>query len=249
MTVLLRLEELALHGRVRPTSAQVQRGELLHLIGPNGAGKSSLLGLMAGLLSGEGRIFFDYKALADWQPTALAQRRALLQQQQTPPFAMPLWHFLSLHQLDGAREAALLAQAQAFGLEDKLNRLVSALSGGEWQRARLAAVLLQLGNHDCLNGKLLLLDEPMNSLDVAQQAALDRQLQALCFAGATVVMSSHDLNYSLRHAAKVWLIERGRLLAQGKPEDVLTPDRLTPVYDVPFRRLEVEGVKVLISSQ
>ena len=114
--------------------------------------------------------------------------------------------------------------------------------------ARLAAVLLQLGNHDSLSGKLLLLDEPMNSLDVAQQAALDRQLQTLCRAGATVVMSSHDLNYSLRHAASVWLIERGRLLAQGITADVLTPDRLTSVYDVPFRRLEVEGVKVLISS-
>ena len=248
MTTLLRLEGLALHGRVGPTHAQVRRGELLHLIGPNGAGKSSLLGLMAGLLTGEGRIIFDDKPLAEWLPTALARRRAMLHQQQTPPFAMPLWHFLTLHQLDDACEAALLAQAQALGLEDKLNRRVSELSGGEWQRARLAAVLLQLGNHDSLSGKLLLLDEPMNSLDVAQQAALDRQLQTLCRAGATVVMSSHDLNYSLRHAASVWLIERGRLLAQGIPADVLTPDRLTSVYDVPFRRLEVEGVKVLISS-
>lgn len=249
MTIILGLEGAALRGRVAPTHAQVHSGELLHLIGPNGAGKSSLLGLMAGLQNGEGRVVLDNKPLSDWLPTALAQRRAMLCQQQTPPFAMPLWHFLRLHQLEGASDTALLAQARAFWLEDKLDKAVSTLSGGEWQRARLAAVLLQLGHNDDLNGKLLLLDEPMNNLDVAQQAVLNTQLQALCRAGATVVMSSHDLNYSLRHARRVWLMTQGKILAEGVPEDILTPERLAAVYGVPFRRLEVEGVKMLISSQ
>lgn len=249
MALIMRLDGVALRGRVTPTTAEVHSGELLHLIGPNGAGKSSLLGLMAGLLSGEGRILLDDKPLTDWQPSALARRRAMLSQQQTAPFAMPLWHFLHLHQLEETDSRIIVAQAQTFGLENKLTSPVSSLSGGEWQRARLAAALLQLGHADSLSGKMLLLDEPMNSLDVAQQAVLDAQLQTLCCAGATVVMSSHDLNYSLRHAGRVWLMARGRLLAQGEPDNILTPEQLTPVYGVPLRRLEVEGVKVLISSQ
>jgi vitamin B12 transport system ATP-binding protein len=247
--VLLHLESVALSGRVASVTAQVRCGELLHLVGPNGAGKSSLLGIMAGLLRAEGRILFDGRLLADWPPAALARRRALLAQQQTPPFAMPLWRYLRLHQLDGENDRAMLNRAQALQLGEKLDRPLASLSGGEWQRARLAAVLLQLGDGEDLSGKLLLLDEPMNSLDVAQQVALNTQLQALCRAGAAVVLSSHDLNYSLRHAAQVWLMARGVLIARGEPDWVLTPAQLAPVYGVMFRRLAVEGDNVLITAQ
>ncbi len=88
------------------------------------------------------------------------------------------------------------------GLGDKLGRSVNQLSGGEWQRVRLAAVVLQIHPDANPVGQLLLLDEPMNSLDVAQQNALDRVLHHLCQAGIAIVMSSHDLNHTLRHAHK-----------------------------------------------
>lgn len=248
MTTLVRLKGVGLSGRVTPTDAEIAQGTLLHLIGPNGAGKSSLLGLIAGLLMGEGQVLLDGVALADWSAVRLAQRRALLSQSQTPPFTLPLWHYLRLHQLGAACDAALLALARIFGLEGKLGCLVSSLSGGEWQRARLAAVLLQTDSGGGPEGALLLLDEPMNSLDVAQQTILDREIQARCRAGATVVISSHDLNYTLRHAGRVWLMEQGRILAEGHPDAVLTPERLAPVYGIMFRRLNVEGLNMLISS-
>jgi vitamin B12 transport system ATP-binding protein len=247
MTALLQLQDLALAGRVGPINAQVQPGELLHLLGPNGAGKSSLLALMAGLEQGQGNIDFAGQPLAAWSAPALAARRAILCQQQMPPFAMPLWHYLQLHQKAGQGEAAMLTVAESLWLSDKLTRPVSALSGGEWQRARLAAVLLQIDPNTNPHGQLLLLDEPMNSLDVAQQAALDRLLSELCRSGVAVVMSGHDLNHSLRHAGRVWLLHNGRLAASGAPESVLTPSRLESVYGLPFRCLEVEGTNLLLT--
>ncbi len=109
------------------------------------------------------------------------------------------------------------------GLGDKLGRSVNQLSGGEWQRVRLAAVVLQIHPDANPVGQLLLLDEPMNSLDVAQQNALDRVLHHLCQAGIAIVMSSHDLNHTLRHAHKAWLLKRGKLIACGRREEVFDP--------------------------
>ncbi len=248
MSALLQLRNVALPGRVGPVDAGIQPGERLHLLGPNGAGKSSLLALMAGLEQGQGSIVFAGRPLTAWSASALAARRAWLCQQQMPPFAMPLWHYLQLHQRVGRSEPAMLTIAESLWLSDKLTRPVSALSGGEWQRARLAAVLLQIDPNTNPEGQLLLLDEPMNSLDVAQQAALDRLLAGLCRAGVAVVMSAHDLNHSLRHAGRVWLLHNGRLTAQGAPASVLTPLRLESVYGLPFRSLEVAGENMLLTG-
>ena len=126
---------------------------------------------------------------------------------------------------------------------------VNHISGGEWQRVRLAAVILQV--HPLANpaGQLLVLDEPMNSLDVAQQAALDRVLGELCEAGVAVVMSSHDLNHTLRHAHQSWLICRGQAIACGETSAVLTEENLTAAYAIPFQRIAVAGHFMLVASQ
>ncbi len=102
----------------------------------------------------------------------------------------------------------------ALALDDKLGRSTNQLSGGEWQRVRLAAVVLQITPQANPAGQLLLLDEPMNSLDVAQQSALDKILSALCQQGLAIVMSSHDLNHTLRHAHRAWLLKGGKNAGQ-----------------------------------
>jgi vitamin B12 transport system ATP-binding protein len=157
-----------------------------------------------------GEISLLEHSLADWSPVSLAHRRSYLVQQQVPPFAMPVWHYLMLHLHDKQHTALLTEVAAALGLEDKLSRHASQLSGGEWQRVRLAAVILQIHPAGNPHGRLLLLDEPMSGLDVAQQAALDTLLSALSRQGIAVVMSSHDLNHTLRHAHRVWLLARGK---------------------------------------
>ncbi|QIX98179.1 vitamin B12 ABC transporter ATP-binding protein BtuD [Cedecea sp. FDAARGOS_727] len=244
---LLQLNGVTVADRLGPITATVEPGELIHLVGPNGAGKSTLLARMAGLSEGQGSIQLNEQPLEAWLPAALSRRRAWLSQQQLPPFAMPVWHYLQLHQPSPDAEPAMMRLAEALWLTDKLTRPVNQLSGGEWQRVRLAAVLLQIDPEANPLGQLLLLDEPMNSLDVAQQAALDRVLLAFCEAGIAVVMSGHDLNHSLRHAHKVWLLREGKMVAQGCRDLVLTPQNLAAAYQMPFRLLRIEGHSMLIS--
>lgn len=242
--MLLKCEGVAIAQRLAPFSAEVNSGELIHLLGPNGAGKSSLLACLAGLLPGEGTILLSGQPLQDWASTALARTRAYLAQQQVPAGRMPVWQYLTLHNTAGgeADEGALMALCQTFQLLDKLARPLSQLSGGEWQRVRLAAVLFQITQPE---GKLLLLDEPLTGLDLAQQAAFDGYLANCVAQGLTVIMSGHDINHSLHHAHHVWLMKQGTLVQQGTVDEVLQPESLSKVFEVPFRRLSVENHDIL----
>lgn len=248
MIMLMQLQEVCEGTRLTRFSAQVHAGEIIHLVGPNGAGKSTLLTRMAGLSFGKGVVTLNGKPLSEWASRELAQRRAYLSQHQAPPFAMPVWHFLLLHQHDKTEHTLCAQVTEALGLVDKLGRYVNQLSGGEWQRVRLAAVILQIHPSGNPHGQLLLLDEPMNSLDVAQQAALDSVLDALRARDIAIVMSSHDLNHTLRHADRVWLLCKGQLIASGATEDVLTPNSLFSAYNISFQRLEIAGHQMLVAG-
>lgn len=248
MSLLMQLNDVAEKDRLAPFCAQLQTGKMIHLAYPNGAGKSTLLMRMAGLTRGAGRILFNDRLLEQWPVPDLARHRAYLCQQQVPPFAMPVWHYLSLHWQNGSEEL-LLNITKKLGLSHKLHHQVNRISGGEWQRVRLAAVILQIHPQANPAGQLLLLDEPMNSLDVAQQAALDPLLSELCAAGITVVMSSHDLNHTLQHADECWLICRGKTVACGQTSVVMTRENLTLAYGIPFQRIEVAGHLMLVALQ
>jgi len=242
--MLLECEGVAVAQRLAPFSASVGKGELIHLLGPNGAGKSSLLAALAGLLEAQGQIVFSGRPLSAWRGYALARHRAYLAQQQLAVASMPVWHYLQMHQPMGGEssEQTLLTLCEDFQLADKLARSLSHLSGGEWQRVRLVAVLWQIAQPD---GRLLLLDEPLTGLDLAQQAAFDRCLHARVTEGLTVIMSGHDINHSLHHAQQVWLLKEGVLLKRGAAAEVLQPETLTEVYQVPFRKIETEGRSLL----
>ena len=239
--MLLRCEDVAVTQRLASFSAQVESGELIHLLGPNGAGKSSLLACLAGLLPASGKIEFLGKPLNSWSGYALARHRAWLTQQQIPSGTMPVWHYLHLHQT-GADDRTLMALCKSFQLENKLTRALDKLSGGEWQRVRLVAVFCQVAQPQ---GQLLLLDEPLTGLDLAQQAAFDRYITSQVEAGLTVIMSGHDLNHSLHHAQRVWLLKNGALVQQGSADEVLQPGILSAVYELPFKRLCIEGQPIL----
>ena len=161
-------------------------------------------------------------------------------EQQPAPAALPVWHYLRLHSPPGGvnAQATLTDLLQQLGLQDKLTRPLAQLSGGEWQRVRLAAVVLQI--HPAINprGALLILDEPLTALDIAQQREVDKLLLQLSEAGIAIVASGHDLNHSLRHADRVWLMHQGRVVSQGRAREVLTAERLEPLYQAEFVQLE-----------
>lgn len=238
--MLLDAQHVAIAQRLFPFSGQVLAGQQIHIAGPNGAGKSSLLSALAGLQNAEGRIIFDGAPLGTWSGVQLSRRRAWLPQHQQPPAQMPVWHYLVMHDLhpEMNRQHQLLHYTDILQVSDKLQRPLGQLSGGEWQRVRLAAVLLQVCQPE---GRLLLLDEPLAGLDIGQQAAFERLLSELTAQGIAVVMSSHDLNHTLHKADRVWLLRPQQPALHGTPREVLTPKNLSALYQVAFRLIELEG--------
>ncbi|WP_217546818.1 vitamin B12 ABC transporter ATP-binding protein BtuD [Pantoea sp. GbtcB22] len=238
--MLLQCQGVSVTGRLAPVELSVNAGELVHLVGPNGAGKSTLLNALSGLLPSQGSILLDGAPLSTLNGAALAQLRGWLPQQQMAPGQMPVWHYLRMHiSAQTAETDCVLKEVLAqLALQDKLTRSLTQLSGGEWQRVRLAAVVLQV--HPAVNprGKLLLLDEPMSALDVAQQRSVDKLLAELCCSGLAIVASGHDLNHSLRHAERVWLMHQGAVVRQGRACEVLTAAHLTPLYQTPFEQID-----------
>ncbi|MDY0899171.1 vitamin B12 ABC transporter ATP-binding protein BtuD [Pantoea agglomerans] len=245
--MLLRLQQAAVPGRLLPLTGELAAGQLLHVAGPNGAGKSTLLSVIAGLQPASGTVLLDEQPLSDWNGAAMARVRGWLPQQQAALSQMPVWHYLRLHlkQAGGQTDDRLSTLLKRLQLQNKLSRSLTRLSGGEWQRVRLAAVCVQVDPNINPHGRLLILDEPMTALDIAQQKAVDDLIADLCAAGISVIASSHDLNHSLQQADRVWLMDQGALIAQGEPAEVLTPQRLTPIYQIAFRQLELEGRTLL----
>lgn len=238
--MLLQCKGASVAGRLASVDLTVNAGERVHLVGPNGAGKSTLLAMLSGLLPAHGEIQFAQQPIGVLRAVALAQQRAWLPQQQSAPGTMPVWHYLRMHLTATAAQTDITLQTvlAQLGLWDTLTRNVMQLSGGEWQRVRLAAVVLQI--HPAINarGRLLILDEPMTALDVAQQRAVDHLLMDLSLAGIAVVASGHDLNHSLRHADRVWLMHQGSVVRQGSPGEVLTTANLAPIYQADFAQFD-----------
>ncbi len=237
--MLLQLSEVTVEARLAPFSTQVNAGLQIHLIGPNGAGKSTLLASLAGLLPAGGDIVLAGKSLSTYSGHELARLRAYLCQQQSALTMMPVFQYLSLYQPTGVTQDAVAATigylCKRLRLTDKLSRMLSQLSGGEWQRVRLAAIFLQAWPDINPESKLLLLDEPYTGLDVAQKVALDGLLRDFCSAGRSAIISAHDLNHTLQQADQVWLMARGNILAQGKAKQVMEMNLLSEVFEVDFQ--------------
>jgi len=232
---------------LQAVSLRAQPGRLLALVGPNGAGKSSLLGVLAGLLAPtQGQAALDGRSLTDWPPATLARRRAMLSQQVRLGFGFRVDEVVmlgrspySVHRDDRADrrivEAALHA-AHAWHLRE---RAYPELSGGEQQRVQLARVLAQVWEGDD-GARWLLLDEPEAGLDMAHQHFVLRRARLLACQGYGVVVVLHDLNLAARYADEVALLERGKLLRHGSPEDTLEPCLLSDVYGLPMGRVATE---------
>jgi len=220
----------------RGVSLSAQPGELLALLGPNGAGKTTLLKALAGLLRpAEGVVTLDGRDLAQWGRGEIARAIAFAPQGLTPDWPFTVREFVSLGRaphrgwwlpLTAADRMAVEEALEALGLGEFHARPVTELSGGEWQRARLASALAQ-------QPRFLLLDEPTAHLDPRFQVELLRTTRTLARqSGLGVVLAMHDLNLAGPWADRLALLADGRLVAEGPPEVVLTPELLCEAYGV-----------------
>lgn len=217
---------------LRDVSFDLEAGSRVGLLGPNGSGKTTLLRAINGVLPYEGRLQLGGREIQAWSPSALARRMAFVRQSPSLTFDFRVDELVLLGRAphkswlqsystqDRAMVHAALAQVDLDGFAD---RSVLSLSGGELQRVFLAQALVQ-------EADLLLLDEPTSHLDVHYQFAFMEQVEALVDRGCAVFAVFHDLELAARHAERLMLLDKGRLVADGLPAEVLTPRRIADVF-------------------
>jgi iron complex transport system ATP-binding protein len=214
----------------------IEHGERVALIGPNGAGKSTLLRVASGLLApARGDAALAGKPVATLDRIDVARILAVVPQQATLPFATRVEEVVGLgrlpheHPLRGARpsdRAAIAAAIERVGLGHLLGRDVRELSLGERQLVLIAMAVAQAS-------PLLVLDEPTIHLDLRHQVgAMELLVDLNERDGTTVVAVLHDLGLAAHFFPRLVLLDRGRIVADGGPDEVLTPDRIRDVFGV-----------------
>ena len=211
-------------------------GKVMGVLGPNGAGKTSLLKMLSGQLASQHSVSWNNKALTDYDPMSLAQQIAVVNQLNESVFALDLYqivrmgllpHKSLLSRQTSDDDKSISDAISRVGLEDKVNQTFSSLSGGEQQRGLIARALVQ-------KAALIVLDEPVNHLDVYYQHQVLKLLRSLAHTlNITVVMSLHDLNLAANYCDHLCLLDKGQMVAQGTPEQVLTSERLQQVFKIP----------------
>ena len=234
---LMSLENLTVQRRGQVTlsgaTLRVTAGEFVGLIGPNGAGKSTLLRAALGLIPASGT-----SSLARLSPRARARTAAWLPQAREIAWGLRVAHLVALAQNgheDAAQVRAALARMDIGALSD---RPATALSGGEQARVLIARALAQ-------DTPLLLADEPIAGLDPAHQIGCMRVFADLATSGRAVIASLHDLGLAARHCTRIVVLHQGRIVADGPPRAVLTPEMLARVFAIRCHLAETEGGLVL----
>jgi iron complex transport system ATP-binding protein len=231
VTVLYR-ERAALHD----IGLQVDAGERVAIIGPNGAGKSTLLRVVAGLLRpSAGTVELAGTPLDRLDRLAVARRLAVVPQLPTLPFATSVEEVVALgrlpheHPVRGMRpgdRSAVAAAIDRVGVGHLLGRDARELSLGERQLVLLAMAVAQ-------DAPVLVLDEPTVHLDLRHQVEVMELVGDLnTREGTTILAVLHDIGLAAHFFPRLVLLDRGRIVADGPPAEVLTPDRIREVFGV-----------------
>ncbi|MDF2152321.1 vitamin B12 ABC transporter ATP-binding protein BtuD [Vibrio sp. CAU 1672] len=253
---MIHVKHLAIGSRLLPLSFECKAGEVVHVVGPNGSGKSTLLAAIAGTLTSRdglhGQVFINGSDLLAMPLAEQAHVRGYLCQQSRPAFNVDVFQYLALSLPYGVnladskvRDAVGLVIALV-QLQDKLHRNIQTLSGGEWQRVRLAGVCLQVWRAINPYSQLLILDEPAAPLDIAQEGLLYQLISAVAAQGVGILVANHDLNRTLKHADKVLLLSNGVLHSSGNANDVLTEEGLGEVFNTQVSKVMLEDRPYLI---
>jgi iron complex transport system ATP-binding protein len=212
------------------------RGRLTALAGPNGSGKSSIVrALLRRANVVRGAVTLDGQDVNALSYAELAQQVAVVPQREEAAFPTRVREYVALGRYphlglwrapaeydDRAVDQALI---QA-GVDDLAERDTDALSGGEWQRVRIARALAQ-------KTPALVLDEPTTFLDVAHEMAIFELLSSLARSGLAVLLVSHQLNLVARFADTIVVLDQGRVAVSGAPTEVMQAERLESIYRWP----------------
>ncbi len=212
-----------------------EQGQFVGIIGPNGAGKSTLLRALSGMLrQQDGAVLLEGTDLRSMSSKDVAASMALVPQ--IAPYThgftsfelvlMGRYPHLGRFQIEGSEDNRITRDAmRQTDTERFADRTLDTLSGGERQRVFVSRALAQ-------QPRILLLDEPTSNLDVFHQLKVLDLVRQLVNDGLTAVAAIHDLHMAARYCDRLVLLSEGRVLAEGTPEEVLTPEAIESAFGV-----------------
>ena len=221
---------------LKDISLQIAEGDFCALLGPNGAGKSTLLYTMMGYLKpSEGSITIFGKGILNTKRSWLAKQLAFVPQETRSEFdhtvqetvLMGRYPYLGLWQSYSPEDyEAVDAVLENLKLTELKHRWFSEISGGEKQRVLIARALVQ-------QTPFILLDESLSQLDINYQIEIMKLLKAIhSKENKTVLLVSHNLNLASNYAERLIFIKEGKLLAAGKPQDLMQKETLKELFAV-----------------
>ncbi len=231
---------------VDDVTATLPRSGITSIIGPNGAGKSTLLGMVSRLLSMDsGTVTVDGLDVSRAPSEALARRLAILRQDNHIAARLTVRDLVAFGRFPHSKgrptseDKRHIDEALAFlDLTDLGSRFLDELSGGQRQRAFVAMVL-------CQDTDYVLLDEPLNNLDVRHAVGMMKQLRrAARELGKTIVLVLHDINFASVYSDYIVAMKAGRVVHEGPPDRIMTSEVLGGIYDLPVHVETVAGRRI-----
>ncbi|ENW24775.1 MULTISPECIES: iron ABC transporter ATP-binding protein [Acinetobacter] len=227
---------------VRQVSLDIGEGQFTAFIGPNGAGKSTLLGIMSRLMNPDaGQVMLDGENLQQMKNAEIAKKMAILKQANHTELRLSVEDLVAFgrfpysHGHLTAQDHQMIDQSiQYMELEPMRHQQLSELSGGQRQRAYIAMVLAQ-------DTKYILLDEPLNNLDMKHSAQIMRVLKDLCVNhGKSIIVVIHDINFASVYADQIIAMKHGELVYQGTPQQIMHEDILQDIFDfhIPIQQIQ-----------
>jgi len=239
---MLRASGLTVAGRLNEVSVTLASGQVTAIVGPNGAGKSTLLSALAGLIPGN--VTLNDRPLSAMPARERAQAIGFLPQGSDVAWNLSVETLVRLgrlpHRTSRPVDDAAVAQALAdMAIAPLAGRAVGTLSGGERARALLARVLAGAP-------RWILADEPLASLDLAHACALLAHFRRLADAGTGVALVLHDLAQAMNHADQVIVLDHGRIVTAGVPDEALDQTTIARVWGVDAHWLGAPGARALV---
>lgn len=231
---------------IENVSLKIREGCITSFIGPNGAGKSTLLSMMSRLLQKDsGEVLVEGKDISQWKSTELAKKISILKQSNHINLRLTVRELVSFGRFPYSQgkltkeDWEKVDEAIAYmDMTDLQHRFLDQLSGGQNQRAFIAMVIAQ-------NTEYILLDEPLNNLDMKHSVQIMKVLRRLVEElGKTVILVIHDINFASCYSDYIVALKDGRIVREGSTETIIDSEVLEHIYDMDIPIELVNGNRI-----
>ena len=229
-------------------SFNIEKGKITSFIGPNGAGKSTVLGIVTRLIAGDGGdVVIEGKKLSEYHTKDLAKKIAILKQSNNISLKLTIRELVGFGRfphsegnLNSEDEKYIDEAIEYMKLTDIQHKYLDELSGGQRQRAYIAMVIAQ-------NTEYILLDEPLNNLDMSHSVQMMKVLRNLCDdLGKTIVLVMHDINFASCYSDNIVALKNGKIEKVGTTNEIVQKGVLEEIYEMNFDIKEINGNKICV---